>query len=249
MRDRIQKALAGRGVGSRRQVEAWIEAGRLSVNGKLARPGQPIGAQDDVRLDGRKLRLGEQAAGDHRGLLYHRPPKEEVRGTAGGDRRGSLERLPKVAGRRWIPISPLAANDGGLEIFITDGQLAAELMRRGHALHCEYSVRMRGDPDESRIAGIQAAAAAEPETANRLTLIEPAGGEGSNRWFHVSCIGLRPRDLKGIFERSGLEVNRVIRTRIGPIAMDRALARGRSRPMTDLELAALRELCAGQGPG
>ncbi len=248
MRDRIQKVLAGRGVGSRRQVEAWIASGRITVNGKLASPGQPVGAQDDVRLDGRKLRLGDLASGEHCGLLYHRPPREEVRGTADGYRRSSLERLPKAAGRRWIPISPLAANDGGLEMFVTDGRLAAALMRRGHEIPCEYSVRIRGDLDESRIAGILAGAAAGPETEGRLKFIEPAGGEGSNRWFHVSCIGLRPRDLKKILERSGLEVNRVIRIRVGPIAMDRALARGRSRAMTDAELNALRKLCAGSGP-
>ena len=70
MRDRIQKVLAGRGVGSRRQVEAWILAGRITVNGKLARPGQPVGERDDVRLDGRKLRLSDTARADHQGLVY-----------------------------------------------------------------------------------------------------------------------------------------------------------------------------------
>jgi len=248
MRDRIQKVLAGRGIGSRRQVEAWIAAGRITVNGKLALPGQPVGARDDVRLDGRRLRLGDAAGGEHRGLVYHRPAKEEVRGTAGGDRRGSLERLPKAAGMRWIPISPLAAHDSGLELFVTDGQLAAALMRRGHQISCEYSVRVRGDLDESRVAGIMAAANAQATTAGRLTLVEPAGGEGSNQWVRLACIGLRPRDLKGIFERGGLEVNRVLRTRVGPIAMDRALARGRSRPMSDVELDALREIGAGHEP-
>jgi len=146
-----------------------------------------------------------------------------------------------AAGRRWIPISPLAANDAGLELFVTDGQLAAALMRHGHEISVEYSVRIRGDFDESRIAGLMAAGAL-PETEGKLTGIEPAGGEGTNRWVRVTCVGLRPRDLKGIFERNGFEPNRVMRTRLGPIAMDRALARGRSRPMTEDELAALREL-------
>ena len=241
MRDRIQKVLAGRGVGSRRQVEAWILAGRITVNGKLARPGQPVGERDDVRLDGRRLRLKDTARADHRGLVYHRPAREEIRGTATGEGRSSLERLPKAAGRRWIPISPLASNDAGLEFFVTDGELAAALTRRGHAMPSEYSVRLRGDFDESRIAGVMTALAGT-EFEGKLTGIRPAGGEGTNRWVNVTCIGLRPRDLKGIFERSGFEPNRVMRTQVGPIAMDRALARGRSRPMTDDELKALREL-------
>jgi len=113
---------------------------------------------------------------------------------------------------------------------------------------CEYSVRVRGELDETRVAGILAAANAEPATAGRLTLVEPAGGEGSNQWIRLGCTGLRPRDVKGIFERCGLEINRLLRTRIGPIAMDRALARGRSRPMSDVELDALREIGAGPDP-
>jgi len=246
--------LAGRGVGSRRQVEAWILARRITVNGKLARPGQPVGERDDVRLDGRRLRLKDTARADHRGLVYHRPAREEIRGTAAGEGRSSLERLPKAAGRRWIPISPLAATDAGLEFFVTDGELAAALMRRGHAMPSEYSVRLRGEFDESRTAGVMAALAGT-EFEGKLTGILPAGGEGTNRWVNVTCIGLRPRDLKGIFERSGFEPNRVMRTKVGPIAMDRALARGRSRPMTDDELTALRELAgtmptpAGQAAG
>ncbi len=235
--------LAGRGLGSRRQVEAWILAGRISVNGKLARPGQPVGEQDDVRLDGRRLRFRDAERVDHRGLVYHRPAREEIRGTSAGEGRSSLERLPKAAGRRWIPISPLAANDAGLELFVTDGELAAALTRRGHAMPSEYSVRLRGDVDDERIAGVMAAVAGT-EHEGKLTGIVPAGGEGTNRWVTVTCTGLRPRDLKGIFERAGFEPNRVMRTKIGPIAMDRALARGRSRAMTEEELNALRELAA-----
>jgi 23S rRNA pseudouridine2605 synthase len=243
VRDRIQKVLAGRGVGSRRQVEAWILAGRITVNGKPARPGQPVGESDDVRLDGRRLRLRDAERAEHRGLVYHRPAREEIRGTTAGQGRSSLERLPKAAGRRWIPISPLAANDAGLEFFVTDGELAAALTRRGQAMPSEYSVRVRGEFDESRIAAVVAALAGT-EFEGKLTAIVPAGGEGTNRWVNVACIGLRPRDLKGIFERSGFEPNRVMRTRVGPIVMDRALARGRSRAMTDDEMNALRELAA-----
>jgi 23S rRNA pseudouridine2605 synthase len=247
MRDRIQKVLAERGLGSRRQVEAWIVAQRITVNGRLARPGQPVGEEDDIRLDGRKLRLRDMKRSEHGGLLYHRPVREEVRGSADSARRGSLERLPKAAGRRWIPVGPLSSNDGGLELFVTDGELAAALMRRGHELPYEYSVRVRGDVTDLSIAGILEHAKAIPPAAGVLTGIVPAGGEGTNQWLNVTCTGLRPRDLKGIFEQRGLEPNRVLRTRIGPIAMDRALARGRSRPMTDDELRMLKELVGPRG--
>ena len=79
MRERIQKLLSARGVGSRRQVEGWIAAGRLVVNGEPAAPGQPVDARDDIRLDGRRLRLGRDADAPHRGIAYHRPAQEDIR--------------------------------------------------------------------------------------------------------------------------------------------------------------------------
>ncbi|MEX2151258.1 MAG: S4 domain-containing protein [Steroidobacteraceae bacterium] len=241
MRERIQKLLAARGVGSRRQVEAWIVAGRITVNGKPASPGQPVDARDDVRLDGRRLRLGREA-GEHLGMIYHRPAQEDIRPGADGTTPSSIERLPKSAGRRWIPISPLAANDGGLELFVTDGRLAAALTRRGIAIPAEYSVRVRGVFDDMTIFETLTAATARAGLTGQLTGAVPAGGEGSNRWIQVTATGLRPRDLKQLFDSCGLEANRILRTRFGPVSMDRALARGRSRPLTDEELAALREV-------
>ena len=144
VRERIQKVLAARGVGSRRQVEAWIVAGRITVNGKLAAAGQPIGERDDVRLDGRRLRLDRDAGKAHKGIAYHRPAQEDMRSGAAGSAPSSMEKLPKASGQRWIPVSPLAPRDGGLELFVTDGELAAALTKRGVAISSEYSVRVRG---------------------------------------------------------------------------------------------------------
>jgi 23S rRNA pseudouridine2605 synthase len=254
MRERIQKALAARGVGSRRQVEAWITAGRITVNGKLATPGQAVGERDDIRLDGRRLRLARGADREHEGLAYHRPAQEDIRAGATGTMPSSIERLPKSAGRRWIPISPLAARDGGLELFITDGELAAALTRRGIGIPSEFCVRVRGDFDESEIGDTLVAASKSASAKGEITAVTPAGGEGTNRWLQVDVTGLRPRDLRELFEQCGLEANRILRTRLGPVAMDRALARGRSRPLTEDELKALRDAAGsrakdGRAPG
>jgi 23S rRNA pseudouridine2605 synthase len=239
MRERIQKVLAAHGIGSRRQVEAWIGAGRITVNGKPATPGQAVGERDDVRLDGRRLRLGRAAVTPHKGVIYHRPAQEDVRVGASGSAPSSIERLPKAGGRRWIPVSPLAARDGGLELFVTDGELAAALTRRGLALSSEYGVRVRGAFDEADIEKrLQARAKAE-SLKGEILAVTPSGGEGSNRWLQVEVTELRPRDLRLLFEGCGLEANRILRTRLGPLAMDRSLARGRSRALTDGELRAL----------
>lgn len=249
MRERIQKTLAARGVGSRRQIEAWIKAGRINVNGKLATLGQAVGERDDIRLDGRRLRLAKALEHGHEGLAYHRPAQEDIRAGATGTMPSSLERLPKSAGRRWIPVNPLAARDGGLEIFITDGELAAALTRRGIGIPSEFSVRVRGVFDESQIGAILAAAAESLSVKGEISAVTPAGGEGTNRWLQLQAAGLRPRDLRELFDKCGLEANRILRTRFGPIVMERALARGRSRPLTNDELAALREAAESRTKG
>lgn len=246
MRERIQKLLAARGVGSRRQVEAWIAAGRITVNGKEAAPGQAVDARDDVRLDGRRLRLGRGEDSPHRGLAYHRPVQEGLRGSD-DEAPGTLEKLPAAGGHRWVPVSPLPARDAGLEIFVTDGGLAAALTKRSYAVASVFSVRVRGNFDAPDLGERLQAAVESAGTRGRVNGAEPAGGEGSNRWVRVEAVGLRTRDLREAFEAVGLEANRILRTRYGPVAMDRVLARGRSRPLTEDELTALREL-AGLKP-
>ncbi len=166
-----------------------------------------------------------------------------MRTDARGDAPSSIERLPKVGGRRWIPVSPLPPRDGGLEIFVTDGALAAALTRRGAAIASEYSVRVRGAFDESDIESELQAKASAAGIKGEIESVTATGGEGSNRWLQVEVTGLRPRDLREVFEACGLEANRILRTRYGPIAMDRALARGRSRALTEDELNVAARRC------
>jgi 23S rRNA pseudouridine2605 synthase len=241
MRERIQKLLAARGIGSRRQVESWIAEERITVNGRPATPGQPVGEQDDVRLDGRRLRLERPADAPHRGMAYHRPAQEGLRSRAKDSAPGALEKLPKAGGLRWVPVSPLPARDGGLELFVTDGALAAALTRRGYAISSEYSVRVRGEFAEGEIEDSLKSAVQSLVLKGSIESVTSSGGEGSNRWLQVVVTGLRPHDLRLAFETLHVEANRILRTRYGPIAMDRALARGRSRALTDGELKALRD--------
>lgn len=245
-RERIQKVLAARGVGSRRQVEAWIEAGRITVNGQTAVAGQAIGPRDEVRLDGRKLRLRWGEDRETAGLVYHRPAREGLREAVEGTARSSLDRLPAAPGGRWIPVNQMGLGEGGLELFVNDGAVAGELMRAADRLSCEYSVRVRGDFDESRVEEVLAAAARDRESSGTIEELAYAGGEGANRWARVVVRGLRPRDLKRIFEHAGIEANRILRVRLGPLVLDRALARGRARKLREGELAALLD-AAGMG--
>jgi len=254
-RARIQKVLAARGIGSRRQVEDWIAAGRISVNGVTASIGQAIGPRDEVRLDGRKLRLHWTDDKGPAALIYHRPAREGIRDPVQGAVRASIERLPSAQGGRWIAVSPMGLGEGGLELFVSDGRIAEALMRASGTLNCEYSLRVRGEFDESRIADVLETARREAGAENGLLELDYAGGEGANRWARVVVAGLRPRDLRRLFEQLGIEVNRILRTRLGPVTLDRALARGQSRRLTQGEFGALldaagvgRELLDGAEP-
>lgn len=242
MKERIQKVLAARGIGSRREVEGWIAEGRITVDGAAATPGQSIGPRSDVRLDGRKLRLHWDRELRPAALAYHRPAQEGLRSASAGTERSSMARLPRPTSGRWIPICPMGLGEGGLELFVNDGRLAAALMSRADELPAELSVRLRGDFSEERVPEVLAAAERDPDLRGRIKALECAGGEAANRWANVSGGGLRPRDLKRLFEGCGLEANRILRTRLGGIAMDRSLARGCHRKLTEGEVGALHDL-------
>lgn len=242
MKERIQKVLSARGIGSRREVEGWIAEGRITVDGAAATPGQSIGPRSDVRLDGRKLRLHWDRELRAAALAYHRPAQEGLRAASAGTGHSSIARLPRPPSGRWIPICPMGLGEGGLELFVNDGRLAAALMGRADQLPADFSVRLRGDFSEERVPELLATAERDPELAGRIKALECAGGEAANRWASARGVGLRPRDLKRLFEACGLEANRILRTRLASIAMDRSLARGCHRKLTEGELGALHDL-------
>ena len=103
--ERLQKLLSRAGLASRREVEGWIRAGRLTVNGTVATLGTRATAADQLRLDGRLVRA-QSAPGGARVFLCHRSPGEELPAT--------LARLPRRAGKRFIAVSPMPRVDGGL---------------------------------------------------------------------------------------------------------------------------------------
>src|SRR5579862_1103070 len=143
--ERLQKLLARAGLASRREVEAWIRAGRLTVNGALATLGTRAHAGDQVRLDGRLVR-SPAAAGGANVFVCHRSPGEELA--------AAIARLPRRAGRRFIAVSPMPRVDGGLELVTSNGALAESLQRRVHVLTSEFGVRVRGELGETQLRGV-----------------------------------------------------------------------------------------------
>jgi 23S rRNA pseudouridine2605 synthase len=247
--ERLQKVLARAGLASRREAEAWIRAGRVTINGTVATLGARVAPGDELRLDGRPVRV-RASAGDARAFLCHRSPGEPLiepgAAAAESGRSPMAGRVPRRAGRRLIAVSPMPRTDGGLELLAADGELAAQLQRGVHALTSEFSVRVRGELSQPQVAAILAG---ELDSGAHLAVerCEPAGGEGANRWYRVAIRGASGREVRQLLERQGAQVSRVLRTRLGPLALERSLGRGRFREISQEELRAL--LAGGGGAG
>ena len=243
--ERLQKMLSRAGLASRREAEAWIRASRLTVNGLPATLGARVGPRDEVRLDGRLVRA-QSAQAAARAFVCHRSPGEPLRTPAepadaaasAAPRPALLERLPRRSGRRFIAVSPMPRPDGGLELVSSDGELAARLQRAVHALTSEFSVRVRGVLNAPQLAGVRDGTL---DSGARLAVerCESAGGEAANRWYTLTVRGASGRQVRQLFERQGALVSRVLRTQLGPVMLERTLARGQFRELTQGELRAL----------
>lgn len=245
MGERIQKVLARAGVASRRQVEEWIKAGRLAINGVPATLGAQLRARDKVTLDGRAVRVREPESAAAV-VIYHRTPGRALAPSDAAESGRLFDKLPKRAGRRWVPVSPLPPNDGGLELLTSDGDLAQGLMRSLATLRILFSVRVRGELSQEQLARLQSGVIDEAATID-VESIEPAGGEGTNRWYTLSTRGARARDVHRLAQASGIDVSRLMRIGLGPVRMERALARERFRALNPGESAQLYEI-AGMTP-
>jgi 23S rRNA pseudouridine2605 synthase len=246
---RLQKVLAQAGLGSRREIEDWIRAGRITVNGELAVLGTRALASDKVRLDGRLVRQRAPGGGTSHVFLCHRSPGESLSSPQGAEdvpaepqaaaaRPALMERLPRRAGRRYIAISPMPRIDGGIELVTSDGGLAAQLQRRVRELTCAFSVRVRGELIEDQI---QRMLGGELDSGERLKVesCEAGGGEGSNRWYVLVTRGASGKEVRQLFERQGAVVSRVLRTHLGSLTLERTLGRGGFRELSPSELGSL----------
>src|SRR5207253_689622 len=225
---------------SRREAEAWIRAGRLTVNGTVAELGARVAPRDEVRLDGRVVRARAAEAGA-RAFLCHRAPGEPLRTPAlpasepgaRAPRAALLERLPRRLGRRFIAVSPMPRVDGGLELVSSDGALAMRLQRAVHALRSEFGVRVRGELSAAQLEGIRAGAL---DSGARLAVER---WEAANRWYTLGVQGASGKQVRQLFERQGALVSRVLRTQLGAVRLERSLVRGQFRALTQEELRGL----------
>ncbi len=238
--ERLQKLLANAGFGSRREIERWIEAGRVKVNGKVAHLGDRVNPQDLIQIDDRRIRAEQVESVERRVILYNKPEGELVTRYDPEGRPTVFKRLPKLHRGRWIAVGRLDINSSGLLLFTTDGELANRLMHPARPIEREYAVRVLGEVKEEQFQQLVQGVTLEDGPARFEEIVE-SGGEGANRWFHVVIMEGRNREVRRLWEAVGAKVNRLKRVRFGPVMLDSRLLAGRWREATPEEVGQLLE--------
>jgi len=238
MEERLQKVLAKAGLGSRRQMEAWISEGRVEVDGKVAELGQKVCETQRIVVDGRRLHVKPETSSTPEVIIYHKPTGEVCSRDDPDGRPTVFYNLPKPRQGRWISVGRLDINTSGLLLFTTDGELAHRLMHPSQEIEREYAVRLLGDIDMPMLERLVKGVELEDGVA-RFAAVEESGGTGANRWFHVILKEGRNREVRRLWESQGVKVSRLSRVRYGPVILERKLRKGQSRPLLAEEMKKL----------
>jgi 23S rRNA pseudouridine2605 synthase len=239
--EKLQKVLANAGLGSRREIEQWIAAGRVSVNRQVAKLGDRVSHGDDIRIDKRRFNWPpkSKAKALPTVLCYHKPVGEICTRRDPEGRPTVFEHLPKLGkGGRWIVIGRLDINTAGLLLFTDNGELANRLMHPAQGFEREYAVRVLGEVRPETLARLSEGVELEDGPA-RFERIVAAGGQGANHWYHVVLREGRNREVRRLWESQGVQVSRLIRLRFGPIHLPAHLRQGHSISLSPEEVGKL----------
>lgn len=244
---KLHKVLAEAGLGSRRDMEDLIIAGRVSVNGEPAHIGQRILPTDQVRING-KLLQRKVSTKPPRVLVYHKPAGEIVSHSDPEGRASVFEHLPPMKTGKWLAVGRLDFNTEGLLLFTTSGDLANRLMHPRYGIEREYAVRTLGELEEGMRQKLLNGVELEDGLA-QFSKIADGGGDGVNKWYRVTIGEGRNREVRRMFEAVGLTVSRLIRTRYGLLTLPSTLRRGRWEEMDEHAVRDLLRLCGMEKNG
>jgi 23S rRNA pseudouridine2605 synthase len=235
--ERLQKILAQAGVGSRREMEEWIVAGRVTVNGEVATLGMRAVAGDVVCADKRTVYVkGQAAQGLPRVLLYHKQEGEIVSRDDPESRSSVFDNLPKLRGQKWIAIGRLDFNTSGLLIFTTSGELANRLMHPRFEVEREYAVRVQGEMTPEQMRQMTKQGIELEDGVVRFDKLSDEGGEGFNHWYRLVLKEGRNRVVRRTFEALGLTVSRLMRVRFGIVNLPPSIKRGKMAELGEGEI-------------
>jgi 23S rRNA pseudouridine2605 synthase len=218
---RLNKFLQEAGVGSRREAERLVEAGRVLVGGVLATVTTQVEEGDEVCVDGAVVRPG--GGGLPRIFLYHKPVGVIVTARDHEGRKTLYEALAEVAPGmpRIMPVGRLDLNSEGLLLLTTDGGLAQVLMSPATALERVYRVRVKGTLNDKQLEMFRKGfSIGDIWYRGAVVEVEQEDSEGkNNRWYRVCLREGKNREIRRIFEHFGCLVNRLQRVQYGPFAL------------------------------
>lgn len=236
--ERIQKVLARGGLASRREIERWINAGRLQVNGVIATLGCHLLAGDSVQLNGRTINWEKYTTQPTRVIAYNKPAGEIVTRKDPQGRPLVFTRLPKLDVGRWIAVGRLDLNTSGLLLLTNNGELANRLMHPAAQIDREYAVRILGEVPPASIAQLKAGVVLEDGEAH-FDDIQFGSGKGANKWFYVVVKEGRNRLVRRLWESQKVTVSRLMRVRYGPAVLPSNVKAKQHYELNSKELAIL----------
>jgi len=237
---KLQKLLAQKGLGSRREMEALIASGQVKLNDHIAVIGDRAGPGDIVRIGRRVIRIHEEEELP-KVLLYHKPEGEIVSRNDPQGRPSVFDKLPYLRSSKWIAIGRLDFNTSGLLIFTNDGALANRMMHPRFEMEREYAVRILGELTEEQMQQLTTGITLEDGEA-AFTYLADQGGEGANHWYRVILKEGKNREVRRMFEAIGLTVSRLMRVRFGPINLPPRIKRGQWLELDEKETRRLLSL-------
>ena len=240
MSEKLQKVLARAGLGSRRELEGWIEQGRVQVNGQLATLGDRVELTDTIKVDGRIIPVEAPEDQKMRVIMYHKPAGEVCSRNDPEGRRTVFDNLPVLNGMRWVQVGRLDLNTSGLLLFTTDGELAHRLMHPSNGFEREYAVRVRGEMTKEKRQALLDGVMLEDGVSKFNSVVDAGGAEeAANHWYRVSLVGGKYREVRRLFESQELEVARLIRIRFGDLTLPPQLKTGRWMDLNEQQLNSL----------
>ena len=244
--ERLQKVLAEAGLGSRREIERWIEQGRIRVDGVVAELGIKVTPKQKIQVDDRLVTVQRKTALS-RIILLNKSAGTICTRTDPEGRPTVFEDLPSIPRGRWVVVGRLDAMTTGLLLFTDDGDLAHRLMHPSSMLDREYAVRIDGQLSDEEMATLRSGVTIDGETM-RFTDIRHYDGRGRNHWYHVVLMEGKQHEVKLLFGAIERVVSRLKRVRFGPVILPSRLIESRFEELAQGDVNQLRYL-VGLPPG
>ena len=238
--ERLQKIMATAGLGSRRGLERQIKAGDVRINDSVAGLGQVANVGDRISFEGKNWNVISTGS-SQRSLVYNKKVGEVTTRSDPENRRTVFDRLPALAGARWIAVGRLDINTSGLLLMTTDGELANAMMHPSNQVDREYACRIFGEVTPDQLEKLKKGVNLEDGPAHFSDIVASGGGSEGNHWYHVTLLEGRNREVRRLWDSQGVTVSRLKRVRYGAVFLPKRLRMGEWSELTVKDHQVLRE--------